>query len=542
MPKKIVKKKKSIESIIPIKIKKTRPESFWEEEKETERKEEKPVRKIPRPRPIKKKMVPSRQAVKKIMISEPKKSKRKYIYAGLIFLLLIIIAYLFFVVRPTLAQDYQKKGDLDLQVRAVTAALQNYQKALVLTPRNSEIYLKIGKIYWSKNLPKEAKSMIEKALSYNKENKEAYLIGGQIYLEEKDYTTAADYLKRFINQGGEQPEAYAGLIKDQIAQNKKEESADWAQKAFLLYPDNPQIIYVCSLAWFFNNDYQKAQKGWERLKNEKDYHDLAQLGIETINKLEGSSASYQKMLLGNFYNQNNLPSLALIYFDQVLKEVPAYRDAYLGKAEAYLLQKNYEKAKENLTLAQKQDPVYGLTFYLWGKILREQKDQREAINYFKKAQERGYDNALMEKELAESYLEINDYSSALSAYQKVLDFAPTDLEAQEKIIWLQAEKLNQPNSALKRAKEIELLNPQSAWAKDILAYALIMNNQLSLAKETIDKAISLEPFFALNYYYLGLLYKKQGNLPEAKTNFIKAADYDTKGNIFNQVYKELNQL
>ena len=90
----------------------------------------------------------------------------------------------------------------------------------------------------------------EKAVKLNSQNKEANLILGQINFLNKDYEQAYGNLEKFLENNGDNVDAYITLVKVLIAQNKKEEAEDLAQKSFLLYPDNPKITYNRSLVWF----------------------------------------------------------------------------------------------------------------------------------------------------------------------------------------------------------------------------------------------------------------------------------------------------
>jgi tetratricopeptide (TPR) repeat protein len=154
----------------------------------------------------------------------------------------------------------------------------------------------------------------------------------------------------------------------------------------------------------------------------------------------------------------------------------------------------------------------------------------------------GYDNENIRKDMAEIYLDQENYQEALTIYQKALNFSKNDLEIYQKIVWLQGEKLNQPENALKKAKEIEGIEPKTALSYNILAEVYLYNNQLDLARQNIDKAILVDSSFALTYYNLALIFQREKNLKEAKKYFIKAADYDTSGNIFNQAYNQLKAL
>jgi tetratricopeptide (TPR) repeat protein len=536
------KKKPQGEKKIPIKIKRAFPEkSFWQESDFEEGKLEKELEEKPR----KPRKATAKEKIRKQPKKPRKKNRTKYFLLGFLLFTLLAFVYLFFITRPSLAKKYEQKADLKIQSGETTYALQDYQKALTLTPHNSSLYSKIAKIYQEKDLRKPTKGYAKRAIELNPQNSKAYLILGQVEFLEKDYDQADENLKKALEQNEDNLDVYMDLVKVLIARNKKEEAETLAQKSFLLYPEESEIIYNRSLVWFWEKDYQKAKEGLEKL-NKYGGRDLvkdSKLALETISKINSPiSEPYKETILGNFYNQIDLPSQSVIYFNQALKANSSYRDAYLGLGEAYLLEKKYQEAEKQFKKALKEDSVYGLTFYFLGRVCEEQKISERALELFKKAIERGYDNENIRKDMAEIYLDQENYQEALTIYQKALNFSKNDLEIYQKIVWLQGEKLNQPENALKKAKEIEGIEPKTALSYNILAEVYLYNNQLDLARQNIDKAILVDSSFALTYYNLALIFQREKNLKEAKKYFIKAADYDTSGNIFNQAYNQLKAL
>ena len=295
------------------------------------------------------------------------------------------------------------------------------------------------------------------------------------------------------------------------------------------------------------NDYDKAAEGFEKIIKkgniDEDILKNSKLAIETILKFKAYGGKlYEKAIWGNFYNQIELPSLAIIQFNQALKINPYYRDAYLGLGKAYSLEKKYSESEKKYKKAYELDPVYGLTFYFLGKNYQDQKMPDKAIESYKMAIERGYNNESIRKNMAEAYMTKKDYQQALLEYQEALSFNKNDLDTYEKIVWLLGDKLNRANDANKIAQEVDSIEPKTALSYNIMAEADLVNNQLNSARQNINQAIVKDNNFALNYYNLGLINQKEGDSVEAKKNFIKAVNLANKGNIYNQAYEKLKNL
>jgi len=545
MPKKRS-KKTSPEKEIFIKVKKTSEKSFWDgvnfEDEKSSSDKVSAGKKVIKDKPVEK----ITEQPEKFKLIKKKKGKKKYILFSILFIILAGLIFVFFFIRPAWSKKYEQKADAESQNKDWTYALEDYQKASTLTPWNSGLYSKIAKIYLGKKQYQDAQKYAQRAIKFAQQNKDANLVLGNVDLLEGNYEQARQNFQKVLDNDNDNVEAYAGLIETAIAQDKKTDAEDLTQKAFLLYPDNPEIIYNQSLVWFLAGNYQKAEEGFDKLNSDNQNSDLADksnVALETMPKINALPESpYKEVLLGNLYNQIDLPSLAIINFNKALANQATYRDAYLGLGEAYLSENNYQEAENQFKKAQEQDPVNGLTFYLLGETYNYQKMPDKALDFFNKAIERGYDNDKIRKKMTEVYIEKKDFSQALTQYQKALEFNKNDLAVYEKIVWLLSQKLGNPQEAINQAKEAEKIVPQTALTYNILAEAYLANNDLGNAQDAINKAIALDNNFALNYYNLALILQKQKRLEEAKANYIKAADLDNQGNIFNQAYSQLKSL
>lgn len=548
------KKKKSEERIIPIKIKKTshkEEESFWQdlpsEKKEPKLKEEiKVIEKKLHLEPSKKKK--EFRSVKKISLSKEKKYSLKPLKFSLVVLgtLILSLVILFFsVLRPLWTRKYLEEGNKEYNLQRFTYALQNYQKALILNPYNSEILLKLSKLYWQKGLYNEANSFAQKALNYNQKNAEIYFILGETEIVNQNYSEAEKYLLKAKEIAPNYLEIYPPLAFAQIALNKKEEAQKNNERAFLETPENFEVIYNLFILEVMNHNFDQAQEALQKLELLKNYQSEQRIkeNLEFIEKIKNQSSEspYFHVLLGNFYLQNNLNSLALESFNKALIINKNYRDAYLGLAEIYLQQKDYSKAQINLKKAEEIDSVYGLTDYLWSRFYADQNNWTKAQDYLEQAIIKGYDNFSSRTKLAEIYLLKENWSKALEQYLKITE-SQNNLEIWERIIWLWSDKMNKQNQALDKAKKIVEENPENVLAYNILGEAYLYSNQLLEAQEAFNQALSIDNNFALTYYNLGLLYLKKNNSPQAEDNFIKAADLDKKGNICNRSYQKIKEL
>lgn len=109
-------------------------------------------------------------------------------------------------------------------------ALENFQKALVLSPGNAGISHKIAEAYLNSKNTAQAEVYARKALELDKENKYNFLLLAKIYEQQLKWDAAAEVYESFLQTKSASPMQYYELAQLYLKQNKPDKAIDAFQK------------------------------------------------------------------------------------------------------------------------------------------------------------------------------------------------------------------------------------------------------------------------------------------------------------------------
>lgn len=359
-------------------------------------------------------------------------------------------------------------GDLYLDAGKNKEAYDYYQKALKLDPGNSYLAVSLANYYEAIGDKESAKNQMKSVFVNPKidiENKIAYLshylqhnvkdstdlpqaeaLFRQLleeYPQEVDLHTMYGGLllsQRKISEAKEQFEIVTGLQPENKdiwiqlisldGQNKEyQEMVETCNKALDLFPESPEIFFYQGVAYYQLADYEDALRAFqtgalfvpkENVMMLSDFY--GQIGDISykLNKKEDAFAAYDKALT---YNEQNIGVLNnYAYFLSLEKkdldkaermsgicvklqpDNSTYLDTY---AWIYFMQGNYTLAKFYLNSAMKNggdDNEEILEHY--GDVLYKDGEVDEAVEYWKKALEKGSESELLKKKIeTKTYIE-----------------------------------------------------------------------------------------------------------------------------------------
>lgn len=175
-----------------------------------------------------------------------------------------------------------------------------------------------------------------------------------------------------------------------------------------------------------------------------------------------------------------------------------------------LLENNHSVAVELLSSFYKNSPSLQNAMYLTSAYIGNGQ-KKEAIDHLTLLTEQTGFNANVFSILGMLYLELNDQSNALRAYEKIAEFVPTNVVALNNAAWLSIEQ-GKAEQANKYAQQAYKLSPELPDVVDTLSQVLWKSNQpeeaLFYAKEAYTLADGKSPEIALNYIELLVAMKK----------------------------------
>lgn len=255
--------------------------------------------------------------------------------------------------EPTLtASEYEAKGDRLAESGAPEAAFINYLRAEELAPLNFGPHFKLGLLYISKKMYKEAEAQITSALKITPDDPSAIEAMGKVELATGRLEEAkASYEKALSKQKDPLSwKAYnaLGFIADR--QGRYGEAKKYYMKALAGSPDNPVILNNLGVSSLLAGDEASAEKylSTAREKAEPSKPGIIsnnlglvfarkgdyQSALEYFREAGDSASAYYN--LGCIYMSEGKYTEAESAFENAIKSSPGY----------------YEKARDNLSRAK----------------------------------------------------------------------------------------------------------------------------------------------------------------------------------------------
>lgn len=112
---------------------------------------------------------------------------------------------------------------------------------------------------------------------------------------------------------------------------------------------------------------------------------------------------------------------AIEHFDKVIQynpnDVSSYNDMALCMIELGI----EDGVCSYLDKAIKINPDFADTYYIKGLLLSRQRKHHEAIDFYQKVLALGHNKVIVYENLANAYLHLGDYNSALNTYQRAIE-------------------------------------------------------------------------------------------------------------------------
>jgi len=295
---------------------------------------------------------------------------------------------------------------------------------------------------------------------------------------------------------------------------------------------NSETLYLGCILNLLSNNYSESQKILEELIK-LDSNDIYKQAGQNLDKafaiydtFTDSPHSYLLTLSAQNLIDTNEFAIARPLLLQAINEKNDYRDAWVLLGYSYLQSNLLQDAEQSFKKAKQIDPYFGTTYFYLG-LSKEALNQNEAaIDYFQQAENFGYtEKQNIYIHLANTYYKTENYPKAADNYLKAIALNALSLDEYTKPIWLFLEPLNNPSKALEIAQDTFTKFPDQAISYNLLGWTQLANNQLSNAKENLEKALNLNPKFEAVYYNLGNLYKLKNNSKVAEAYYEKAVKY-----------------
>ncbi len=406
-------------------------------------------------------------------------------------------------ITKTYAQ-YIQEGDTYLANLLITSAIDSYTKATVLNPNSTEPLIKLGEAYLQNNDPKNAQTAFEKAL----------------ILDENSITIKIGIARSYLNQRN--IEAAKNIVWEMSTQDPLVKY--YTAMILILYKDfdgskNLFTELVATQEEAENSEQPIPQIDPEIIENSQIFLSA----YETFSYFTGGEELHLQTLLAKALTDVDEfeTSIPLLY--DIINEKNNYRDAWIILGYAYLNTNKILDAIDAFGQAKALDEEKPETLFFLGLAHFANNEIDKAVIYLELADENGYEpKDQINAKLGDLYLLQQEYKKSAAKYEEVLAKNTTNMGVFIRVIWLNIDKLNDPEKALEHAYIALENHPENAMSYNLVGWSLTALENYKEAKKYLAKAIEMDPEFDAAALNMGWFYEKQGQKALAKEYYKRA--------------------
>ena len=424
------------------------------------------------------------------------------------------------------------------QVKDFPAAIEQYQNALRLNPKDTGVHFQLASLYLSQGNYDQALGYFESCRALSPPNKDEVLVDmGIIYAKKNDPMQAIGLFQEALafNQRNEPARkhlkestgALVSLAKEQLPTDPAT-ARKMLEKALSLDPNQYEASVELARLLDQKKDYQAAIEQYQNALrlNPKDAgthfqlaslylsqgnYDQALKNFESCKALSPSNKDEVLVNMGIIYAKKNDPMQAVGLFKEALDLNPGNETGrmHLKESTDTLVSQAKEQSQANPAAARKMlekalslDPNRYEASVELARLLDQKKDYQAAIAQYQNALRLNPSDAGVHFQLASLYLSQGNYDQALKTFESCKALSPSNKDevlVNEGIIYA---KKSDPAQAVGLFQEALELNPANEPARKHLKES--MGTLVSQAKEQLkanpanarkmlEKALSLDP-------------------------------------------------
>jgi tetratricopeptide (TPR) repeat protein len=258
--------------------------------------------------------------------------------------------------NPNYTEAYIESGNVNLEMRKIDPAMENFTKAYELEPGNYEVIKQLSTLYFNNRQFQKAIDLSQKCNSCP----DADRIMGMSYYNLEDYGKAVTLLQKAISTNDKDAEAAYTLGRTYIELENEKNAIPQYQMAITIEPTRNVWIYELGLIYYNQEDYKNALKyfnmaGDKGYTKTNDYYEnigFAQLytgdtenGLTTLNGILNKKPNNKELINNIAYAMYETKRYddALVYYQKLLQLNP--KDAPSLFMAGMVFQKKGEKEK-----------------------------------------------------------------------------------------------------------------------------------------------------------------------------------------------------
>lgn len=274
-----------------------------------------------------------------------------------------------------------------IQIARAYTAIGNFEKAVAqyrsvvkLHPSLQIASFELGKLLVKTKDYDKARKLFSKLVGIGKDNPEYYYYLGEVYRELEQPASSIVAYKKAINRDSTHLRSLFQLGKYFVMKQLKNQALPYIEKGLEFYPNDLALINLKALAFFNNDEYDKAMPLFERLvelgeRKEYIYTKLAYCQFKSW-ELEKAKKSYKVLLaiddanadayfhLGHVFWKDRKLDSARFYINRSTEvQKPVLWREYESLARLARVEENLKGALKYYQMAHAEDPLNPMTYY-----------------------------------------------------------------------------------------------------------------------------------------------------------------------------------
>ncbi|MBE9039612.1 tetratricopeptide repeat protein [Oscillatoriales cyanobacterium LEGE 11467] len=439
--------------------------------------------------------------------------------------------------KPELAYVRANLGSICAELNQPEDAIAHYQAALQIDPKFTLVYRNWGQLYQKLDRWAEAADCYRKAIELEPEFVPTYQKLAVALIAAEDWQGARDTYQKAIELKSNAAWAHCGLGDALAELGEWEDAASAYRRAIELDPE------LAGLSEKLGDLFQKRLEYYSQQALES-YHQAARANPDQIElyhkilEITPNDVNVHLQLVRALERQGNWDE-AIVFSQMALQIQPDAVEAHIELGKVLAQQSQLTDATVCYRRAIELAPNVSVAHHHLGEVLSLQGQSEQAIASFRRALEIdsefyqkiqvGIEEAKVYFELAKMFERQNDSDRAISCYHRATQLDPGQCWYYHHLADALVKKDYKSERSIEFYRRAIETNPTpSFWHYQNLGVVLFNREDFSQAKESFQKAISIDSSFSWSHKKLGDILVFENNVREASIYYRQAVRLQPK--------------
>ena len=443
-------------------------------------------------------------------------------------------------------QFFARGLPIDLLGRMLDRAIQGYDQAIKVNPKNSVAYVSRGFAYAIKGNNDRAIQDYNQAIQLDPKNAAAYRYRGIAYGTKGDNDRAIQDLDQAIQLDPKDAVAYASRGSAFASKGERDRAIQDFNEAIQFDPTNAAPYIGRGNAYESKGDHDRAIQDFDRSIQLNSKFPFAYVGRGDAYRSEGDHdraiQDYDQAIQLDPEDKKNVNAYigrglayvskgdydrAIRDYDQAIKLDPKNDNAYKNRGLAYANKGDLDRAIRDYDQAIKLDPKNALAYVSRGVTYTTRGDSDRAIQDFDQAIRLDPKNALAYVSRGVTYTTKGDSDRAIQDFDQAIRLDPKNLDAYTGRGNIY-KNTGDNDRAIQDFDQAIRLNPKNAFPYIYRGNAYTNKGDNDRAIQDFDRAIQLNSKIPFGYAGRGNAYTNKGDNDRAIRDYDQAIKLDPK--------------